>query len=143
MKIISHRGNVSGPGGRENSPEQIDRALALSYDVEVDLWVVDNAPWLGHDGPECRVSQNFLKSRSDKLWVHCKNHDCLDYAKSLNLNYFFHENEPYAVTSDGFLWCHPSSVVLKNSVAVLPEINDKDIGQAYGVCTDFPERYSV
>jgi hypothetical protein len=49
MILVSHRGNISGPNKeRENSPQYIQEALDLKYDVEVDVWVNDEI-WLGHD----------------------------------------------------------------------------------------------
>ena len=37
MRIIAHRGNVTGPCKDENCPEHIDKAISLGYDVEVTV----------------------------------------------------------------------------------------------------------
>lgn len=43
MKIISHRGNLNGPSPKtENTPEQIDFALKKGFDVEIDLWKIND-----------------------------------------------------------------------------------------------------
>ena len=71
MHLISHRGNVNGKTDRENKPLYIKAALALGYDVEIDVWLVDGKWWLGHDGPETPTNINFLKTKG--LWCHAKN----------------------------------------------------------------------
>jgi len=53
MKIIAHRGNLTGPNPlRENSIDYIEEAISEGFDVEIDLWVEDNQCHLGHDGPQ-------------------------------------------------------------------------------------------
>ena len=50
MLLISHRGNINGKfESYENEPNYIDKALSLGYDVEVDVWFVDDNFYLGHD----------------------------------------------------------------------------------------------
>ena len=52
MKLISHRGNTKGKiKTLENTPEYIDQTLKMGYDVEIDLWVIDNMLFLGHNKP--------------------------------------------------------------------------------------------
>ena len=52
MLKIAHRGNLYGPDPeRENTIEVISEALALGYDVEIDIWLVDGKLYLGHDEP--------------------------------------------------------------------------------------------
>ena len=52
MKIIAHRGNLSGPTQTENHPDQIKKALDLGFDVEIDVWYKENKVFLGHDFPQ-------------------------------------------------------------------------------------------
>ena len=55
MKLIAHRGNVTGPNPlRENSLEYIDDAIKLGYDVEIDVRHIEweQQLYLGHD--ECQ-----------------------------------------------------------------------------------------
>ena len=73
MKIISHRGNINGPvPEKENRPSYIDSAIQLGYDVEVDLRIIDNDFWLGHDEPQYKVELPWMLLRKDKIWFHCK-----------------------------------------------------------------------
>ena len=50
MKLIAHRGNVSGPKpSQENNPEYIDEALFAGFDAEIDLRYhpLTETIWLG------------------------------------------------------------------------------------------------
>ena len=52
MILISHRGNIDGKKPHlENQPDYIDEAIALGYDVEIDVWLIDGVLFLGHDAP--------------------------------------------------------------------------------------------
>ena len=52
MKIISHRGNLYGREvDNENKPEFIMEALR-KFEVEVDVWFVNDSWFLGHDKPQ-------------------------------------------------------------------------------------------
>ena len=74
MKIISHRGNLKGPDKKnENTQSHIDIALKRSYDVEIDLWKIEDKFLLGHDKPENEVELDWLGERKDNLWIHTKN----------------------------------------------------------------------
>ena len=42
MKFISHRGNLTGKGERENWPDQIKLCVDQGYDVEIDVWAIDD-----------------------------------------------------------------------------------------------------
>ena len=67
MFYISHRGNLNGPDTRyENSIEYINHALERGFDVEVDVWFIDDNFYLGHDSPDYPIDHNFLKNK--KLW---------------------------------------------------------------------------
>ena len=47
MKLISHRGNINGPNKtEENSPEHILNAINNGYDVEIDVWFIDDKWYL-------------------------------------------------------------------------------------------------
>ena len=64
MKIISHRGNISGPDLKnENLPSYIDKALQQGLDVEIDLRKIKNKFFLGHDNPDYQVSLDWLDKR--------------------------------------------------------------------------------
>jgi hypothetical protein len=153
MKIISHRGNLNGPDPlTENSPTQIDLCISKEYDVEVDLWVNDGELWLGHDKPEYPISKTWLTFRVRNLWVHCKNIEAIYYLKQEcpQINYFWHQQDDYTLTSHGWVWAYPDQPVPKKdpdvafgqrSVCVMPELHNSDPSNFNAICTDYPERY--
>ena len=62
MILISHRGNLNGKiPENENCPDYIDKAIHSGYDVEIDIWMIDNELFLGHDGPQYKVIYNWPK----------------------------------------------------------------------------------
>ena len=112
MRLIAHRGNTIGPDSdKENSIEHLSNALEKGFDVEIDLWVIGDQLWLGHDKPESRVTENWLDSAESRIWIHCKNLDAVAWNSYRNFNWFFHESESLALTSKGFLWLHPGVLV--------------------------------
>jgi len=146
--IISHRGCLIGPDPlRENHPYWIESALLVVDMVEVDIWVVDNKLWLGHDRPIHSIQENFLSDIGIQsiIW-HAKNPAALDFfiRSNADLHYFWHTYENYVFTSKGYVWtyCGNDIVAGERAVAVLPE-NDKqwDISSAAAVCTDYVARY--
>ena len=53
MRLISHRGNTFGINRNdENHPDYILAALEQGYDCEIDLWLINNEFYLGHDEPQ-------------------------------------------------------------------------------------------
>ena len=146
MRIISHRGCLDGPDPSiENNPNQVDRAIKHTFDVEIDLWMLDESLLLGHDTPQYPITIQWLNERSDNLWVHCKNIKALDYLSSnkSNLNYFFHQTDHVTLTSKNFLWVYPKMKFTENSVIVameqsdLKKLKDSQI-KPMAVCTDYP-----
>lgn len=152
MILISHRGNINGVEiDRENTPEYIDEALGLNYDVELDLWYINDEFYLGHDTPQHKISYTWLVSRGDNLWVHCKNPDAIAKLSSIDretpylpglLNYFWHEEDTLTLTSKGHMWVYPGKQPIKNSIAVKPEMYKDDISQCLGVCSDEISKYN-
>ena len=144
--FISHRGNINGRiPDRENHPDYIDEAINLGYDVEIDLWYINEKFWLGHDKPEYETTLSWVASRQDKLWVHSKNHEAMVYLSEyqlLNLNWFWHEEDDMTLTSKRFMWVYPGKQPIKNSIAVLPEINEDDVSLWLGICSDQIEKYT-
>lgn len=145
MKLISHRGNINGKNiPLENTSEYIESALKLGYDVEIDVWLLDNDPqlYLGHDGPEHKIELKWLLERKNKLWIHCKNFNSLTmllkYKNELQL--FYHEKENYTILSNGFIWAHDINNV--DSKCIIPLLSKKDVEswtptEVYGVCSDY------
>jgi len=121
MRWILHRGNNAGPNSIENDPEKILNLINDGYEIEIDLWYRDNQFYLGHDAPEYEIEESYLDSSG--LWIHCKDAKTLEYM-NLNkkyLNYFYHTNEDYVLTSKGYIWCYIGKPALQNSVIVMPE----------------------
>lgn len=143
MILISHRGNINGPiPERENHPDYIDQAIALGYDVEIDLWSIEGVLFLGHDEPQYGISQHWLNERYDKLWIHCKNIEAVEWFNMIKgYNYFWHEKDTLTLTSFSHIWAYPGKQPIKNSIAVMPEINNDSITVCKGVCSDYIQRY--
>lgn len=147
MILISHRGNTNGRiEESENNPEYIDETLRMGFDVEIDVWFVNDEWWLGHDEPQYPISSDWLEERQDKLWIHCKNVEAVIELESVNKNYdgfnfFWHEYDTLTLTSLSYIWVYPGKQPIKGSIAVMPELFNDDISFCLGVCSDFIMKY--
>lgn len=144
MILIAHRGNTNGRlESHENEPTYIDLAISKGYDVEVDVWYKDGMLWLGHDKPDYGVDFRWFRDRVTRLWVHCKNIEAVVYFKSCGygVNYFWHETDTVTLTSNNDIWAYPGKQPIKDSIAVMPELNDDNTDSCLGICSDFVERY--
>lgn len=154
MKVIAHRALTRGPNkALENTPVQIDRALAEGYDVEVDLWVIDGQWYLGHDGAQHLVPPSFFETRASRMFVHAKNRDALleltrrklGGDRSVPWRYFSHDVDDYVLTSDGRAWVYPGKPLFEGAICVMPERAERqeEFWNCWGVCTDFAELYGT
>jgi hypothetical protein len=143
MIYISHRGNLNGKfESYENEPTYILSAIEKGYDVEVDVWCEDGNLYLGHDKPQYGMNIDWFKQNKDNLWIHCKNKEAVEYFSQLiSFNWFWHETDTMTLTSDRYIWVYPGKQPIANSIAVLPEIHNEDVGRCSGICSDFIERY--
>ena len=145
MILIAHRGNIEGPNiQKENSIEYIDNALKLGYDVEIDIWFINDKLFLGHDYPQYNISLQYLLDRKNSLWIHCKNLESLEFFNILynnEMNYFWHENDKSTLTSKLYIWALPGMQPINRSIAVLPELYEDDISSCTGICSDFISKY--
>jgi len=142
MILISHRGNINGKIlERENHPDYIDEAISKGYDVEIDMWWIDGRVYLGHDKPQYEVSDEWLGDRVNKLWIHCKNTELLNWIRSTTLHYFWHEEDTLTLTSKQHMWVYPGKQPITGSIAVMPEMFKDDIGKCLGICSDYIEKY--
>lgn len=144
MKFISHRGNLSGPiSSEENNPEKIKHCLSLGYDVEIDIWNVNEKFYLGHDEPNHEVSLEFLVNKS--LWCHAKNLQSLHSMLQVkNINCFWHQNDDYTLTSHGYIWVFPNKPLIKNCIALIGNntlYSEKELQECYAICGDSVEKY--
>jgi hypothetical protein len=141
MKLIAHRGLTNGPNSNlENHPDQIMLALNQGYDCEIDLWILDNQYYLGHDAPTYEIDWKFLENRG--LWIHAKNIEALYVLGADNrLNFFWHQEDDFTLTSQGHIWTYPGKSITNNSVVVLPEWHDPEFKNldlnCYGICSDY------
>ena len=140
MIFISHRGNINGINKKfENNPTYIQSAINKGYNVEIDVWY-KNAFFLGHDRPQFKVSQKFLENK--KFWCHAKNLEALEKLQKIKTKYFWHQEDDYTLTSNGYIWTYPGKKLSKKSICVLPELNKKKLTKSIsGICSDFIEKY--
>lgn len=142
MKLISHRGLLDGPDKEaENNPFQIKSVLNKGFDCEIDVWFVNSTFFLGHDNPVYEIPFKFLEQPG--LWIHAKNLDAL-YVLGADpkLNFFWHQEDDFTLTSQGFIWTFPGRPLTKHSVMVMPEWHDETLTKVgehdcYAVCSDF------
>jgi hypothetical protein len=135
-KFISHRGNLRGSRpDQENNPSYVLTALKR-FDVEIDVWFIDNKFYLGHDEPQYYIDQSFLQN--NKLWCHAKNFEALVAMKNLNVvNYFWHDQDSHTLTSSGYIWTFPGQSLSKLSIAVMPVNIFHITTPVYGICCDY------
>ena len=120
MFLISHRGNISGPNKQdENNPEYIKKTLIRGFDCEIDVWFLNQQWFLGHDNPQYKIKQQFLLQ--DGLWIHAKNLSALSKLTTLDVNYFWHQEDSYTLTSNKYIWTYPGFELSKRSICVMPE----------------------
>jgi hypothetical protein len=146
MILIAHRGNTNGKfESYENEPNYIDKAIREGFDVEVDVWLIDNKLYLGHDKPQYGIDFRWFRDRITKLWIHCKNIDAINYFKDCHyeFNFFWHQEDDIALTSLNHIWAYPGKQPIKKSIAVMPEINNDSIEECLGVCSDYIKKYKT
>ena len=141
MKLISHRGNTQGRiPEKENTMPYLIEAMNKGYEIEIDVWYNNDAWYLGHDSPQHLFPFPFLKDT--RVWVHCKNLAALEKLQSYkDINYFWHQTDLVTLTSHGYIWAYPGNRPIKNSIAVMPEINNDDVTKCIGICSDIIENY--
>lgn len=139
--LIAHRGNIHGKNiERENSPSYIIEALEMGFDVEIDVWVVNEKIFLGHDNADYEIQQEFLFN--SKLWCHAKNIDALTMMiKYKNrIHCFFHHSDDYILTSRGIIWSYTGKPINEEIICVMPEnsdcYNENDLKNCLGICSD-------
>ena len=142
MYYISHRGNINGMHDTmENHPDYVLKTVNMGYDVEIDVWYVNNSWYLGHDNPIYEVKYEFLLNQ--KFWLHAKNGDAFNkLLQDHTLNVFWHTTEDWVLTSKRYIWTYPNKLLYANSICVLPERGyNGDLNHCEGICSDFISRY--
>jgi hypothetical protein len=139
MIYISHRGNISGPNREnENNPKYISKALQLGFNVEIDVWKIHDKVYLGHDGPEHQVREDYLRNKN--FWCHAKNLDALHWMLDENILCFWHQEDDYTVTSNRFIWTYPLKSVTEKSIIVCKTLEDTlnySKTNVHGICSDY------
>jgi hypothetical protein len=143
MKYIAHRGLVNGPNlDLENLPNQIRDSLQQGYDCEVDVRYVNDKWLLGHDNPDYEVDFAFLEQPG--LWIHAKNLEALYVLTGTNLNFFWHQDDDFTLTSHGYIWTYPDKPLTSHSVMVMPEWHNPELtnltNRCFGICSDYVGR---
>ena len=140
MKLIAHRGLYNGPNkNRENHPDQIKDALSLGFDAEVDLWIIYGNLYLGHDEPQYSVDSTFISNSN--FWIHAQNLDALFWLVGTKLNYFWHQEDDYVITSHHYIWTYPGKNLTEKSIMVMPEWKNTEFRNlnkdCFGICSDY------
>jgi hypothetical protein len=140
MKLIAHRGLTQGPNKKlENLPIQIRSVLSKGIDCEIDLWVIENTFYLGHDEPTFNITEDFLQQPG--LWIHAKNLRALHYLSKTDLVYFWHQEDDRVITSNGYIWTYPDKELTDRSIMLLPEWNNPKFENldldCYAICSDY------
>lgn len=144
IHIISHRGNLNGSiPEKENRPSYIDCAIQLGYDVEVDIRLINEEFWLGHDYSQYKIDLNWINLRKNKLWFHCKDQHSVIKLLELGSDYkfFCHKNDDYVLTSNGYIWVHDLNSKITEK-CIIPLLSKSDIlsyknDKPKYICTDY------
>lgn len=149
MKLIAHRGLFNGPDSAlENQPQQVELALSLGFDAEVDVrYDRDTGFMLGHDKPTYSVNLEWLDQAG--LWIHAKNLDALALLSNKR-NVFWHESDDHTLTSKGYIWTSPGKgTASANGIQVMPEhcmsrhsidFTDTVLQPCFGICSDYVQQ---
>ncbi|KAI8914585.1 hypothetical protein EDD86DRAFT_273634 [Gorgonomyces haynaldii] len=152
MIFIAHRALLHGPNKElENQPTMIDKTISLGFHVEVDVWLIDGALFLGHDGPEIPTDLQSLEKWAPYAYYHAKNIFALEFllqkAREPNSHFkcFYHNVDDYTITSDGKIWAYPGKKLVPGSICVMPEWKGEQEGfsECYGICTDYTQQYGI
>ena len=95
--------------------------------------------------PVHEIDQSWLDLRASKLWIHCKNLGALNHllGQKSDLNFFWHQEDDYTLTSAGVIWTYPGMEFNHQCVIVVLELIDLlkikmgDEGNLFGVCSKY------
>lgn len=145
QQFIAHRGNMAGRfAPDENKPSKIEELNAKGISCEIDVWFHKNQWWLGHDAPETQVTFDWLMKSLPLRLLHCKNREALDKLhrdcgnQAYDVNFFYHTDEDYVLTSRGQIIVHPDQQCLPDSIEMMPEMSkERDMKhRSTSVCSD-------
>jgi hypothetical protein len=149
MKIYSHRGNLDGPSEWENNPSHVKEAIEEKFYIEVDCWYHEENLWFGHDEPIHKVSWDFVRQNEFQLVLHAKDFKTLAWLRNRDVHHFYHEHDPYTITSHGWIWMYPDADRDYDylTIMALPEqanlFDPSYLPGIGGVCTDYPHNWKL
>lgn len=142
MIKIAHRGNTGGPIPElENRPEYLVYALEQGFEVEVDVWWHEGALYFGHESPDYYVSSDYFHQIKDNAWFHCKNFNAFQHFLELqpDLKFFWHQEDDFTLTSNGYIWTYPGKPTGPRSIKVDLNLDNHELMYTpAGICTDYP-----
>jgi hypothetical protein len=144
MILIAHRGNLTGPNKEsENMPDYINVAIQKGFYVEIDVWLINNKLFLGHDEPQYEINFDFIEN--SHMYCHAKNLDALEYMikNKDKIICFSHNNDDYVITSNNKIWSYPGFTLSSNCICCMPEKKNQFPENCFGVCTDYPIKYGL
>ena len=143
IKLISHRGNISGPNpDHENSPKYLHSALLSGFLVELDVWNINDVWFLGHDYPKYKIDIDWLTGKRSALLCHAKNVTALQFLLKNNYHCFWHENDDYTLTNKGIPICYPNRSFFEGCILMKVEHFANPILQpCWGICSDYISLY--
>lgn len=141
MIWIAHRGNINGRHkSRENNPVYIVDAIIGGFKVEVDIRVIDDRIMLGHDEPTYEIDKLFIHNYEYHILWHCKNIEAVELCQTFpDSHYVWHQEDDYTLTSHKYIFTKPGSPLVKNSIAVMPELVNYTYDQltkCSAICSD-------
>lgn len=149
----------------ENTHRQIEEALCLGFDVEIDVSWYNGKFYLGHDFPNEDLEITDLQkwSKINQIFVHCKTIRtvqslCANVITSTilgidlgNVIPFYHQEDPCILLMNGQVWVHPNNMLYAmdyntmNTIFVLPSMTDfnpntpyNTLKDCWAICTDWP-----
>jgi len=144
MILYSHRGNLETANAKlENSITYIETAISAGFAVEIDLRMIGNDLYLGHDYPQYLVKQEWIHEQKENLLIHVKDFNALSsiLKNGYDWHYFCHNNDPFAITSKGLSWLHSiENMPTENTIVPLITydlVKSYVWTNVYGICSDY------
>lgn len=149
---ILHRGLSCGPDKTlENKEDNLWKQLHNGWDIECDIWFINEEWWLGHDEPSMKLHNVALLSHPH-AWIHCKHLPALvecmrRVSEGCRINCFFHDSDVATLTSQGYIWTYPGNIIYdSHAICVMPERHGYrlyNILQSGGVCSDYLPKWFI
>ena len=93
--------------------------------------------WAGHNAAQYLIDEDFLIKNINHLWIHCKNLEALEHFAKIDkpFNYFWHQEDDFTLTSQGYIWTYPGKEV--TSMSVIVDLEGKTEYNCYAICSDY------